>query len=739
MKKIILVIVSVLVILPSLLAITGNDAFSAIRTDHPRIWLTPEFKATLIDRYNRNTPTAQSLSSWCDNNINDDIGPYIDARCVSLLNSINYALMYQLTEDTRYAQRAVDMIEYAFDHPYGTYTINTWIDFNNFYTDRYLVPATALVFDWCYDWMSSTQRTRFSDLLDFWANRIIAEEPWGYFDPSNNYYYGHALAILSAGYAIHGHGYPDADRYIETARDIMLVEGIKYTRGEQIAWATMDNTTGRSNGGIWNEGTAYGNVNNDFIFSCIAAVQSAETGVSYDFLENYTFPEEVIKFTLFGTYPEGDHFYSEGEAGLCSTDPKLRVPVLMAIYHAKGITDPNIRNYGQYWVENITVDWMSSYKMYHEFIWYDDQLPAINYSGNIPDYYYADGGQTLFWREGWGANDCWMAFRIGLLNSDHAHSGIGNFIISKGGYLARDKSTELNEAMLYSDSHHNLLFIPPNVDKKLYWGASEIDHLVFEDEYLYFSGDMTDVFLAQPSYRENTVAHKEREFFLLKNEKVIAIMDRGTTFDTGVDKVFQIYIPDQYSNDINYMRTSNGNADLLIHTAYPRDGVSSQVIPEEIPRLEIKTSESRLSKTFLHTLKVTDPNGVFNVSHVISSINGVVATAFQSGSNPWDYMISFSNDPEGDPPGENSFSLTYSGYSGHLKLYMLNMQDGTDYYVAGTIAVSSVTVTVSKNPFEGSSRHAANAEGMVIADIYFGEDPLPTPVPNGIGIESGNN
>ncbi|MCX5752639.1 MAG: hypothetical protein NTW97_03200 [Candidatus Krumholzibacteria bacterium] len=167
--------------------------------------------------------------------------------------------MYQLTANVSYANRAIAIIEYTFAHPYTGYTIDTWIEFDNFYTDRYLMPPVAIVLDWCYDVMTPTQRTTFASQLDRWVNDIITTQPWSWHDPSNNHYYGHMWAILTAGYAIYGLN-ANAQAYVDYARGTMLDQAIKFTKDEPILWDMWGANVGRAKGGMWSEGTSYGSV-----------------------------------------------------------------------------------------------------------------------------------------------------------------------------------------------------------------------------------------------------------------------------------------------------------------------------------------------------------------------------------------------------------------------------------------------------------------------------------------------
>jgi hypothetical protein len=700
-------------------------ARAAVRTEHPRIWLTPEFKTALQARLARNTTNARNLRSWCDGHMTDDLSSYVGSRATEVLKAINHALMYQLTGDAAYANRAVQIIEYVLAHPYTGYTANTWIEFDNFYTTRYLVPPVAIVLDWCYDAMTPAQRTAFANQLDWWANDIMTSSPWAWHDPSNNYYYGHMWAILSAGYAMYGLN-ANAQTYIDYARGTMLDQAIKFTKDEPIMWDLWGSSVGRAKGGQWNEGTSYGCVNYEFLGSCVLAAKSAE-GLAY---ADFVFPNEAIKYFIYAKHPTGGRMYSDGDGAAGGIDATVRIPVLFNIALATGDT----RGYGKYWVDTYTTicDW--SYKLYNEFLWYDDQLAAMNYGGAIPDCYYLEGTQVLYWRSNWTTDGIWLAMKLGTLNTDHAHNGLGNLMIYKGGFLATDYAVETGDGMAFSDLDHNVLYIPPGDDKKLYWGASSLEHLVNTANYVYFAGNLSGPYLAQPSYRNNTVTRKEREIVIIKPENVVAVMDRGTSTDTAHDKVFQMYLHNQAVVSGADYRSSNGSADLVIHRAYP-SGSSVTLDTHGAPRLSITTAAAQLSKSFLNLLKVTSPGGAFTAPQATASIPDVAAAAFAGANDPVDYLAVFSTDPEGDPTTATSFSISFTQSHSAVRAYLANLSPNTAYYIGGSTAGATGTVTVSRTMISGAVAHQSDADGFIFCEVNLGEAEQPPPPPHPVGID----
>lgn len=720
-------IVAFLIIVSTIL-LSASFLSATVKTTHPRIWLTDERKAVLIERFNSNTIAAQNLASWCDGHIYEDLSGYTESRSIPTLKAINYALMYQLTGDTDYADRAIEIIEYLFAHPYSGYTIDTWIQFDHYYSDRYLMPPVAIVLDWCWDHMSSIQRNSFISQLDTWAADLMAGNAWAWEEPSGNYYFGHMWAMLTTAYALHGH-VTGGQSYLDRAL-LMLGEGIKYTKGEDCIWGYMGNYTGRSNGGLWNEGTSYGCVDNEFISAAVLAVRSAEPDKENYPESGFPFPNEVIQFYIHALYPSGDHTYSDGDGATWSgVGPTTRVPILLCT----ALADPQWASYGKYWLDAHTTPSTWDYKLYLEFMWYPEEVAPADYRPAIDKHYFARGSQVLFWRSGWDVDDTWMAFRIGVLNTGHAQNGLGHFIVYDKGNLVVNKADITNNGMEIGDVHHNVLFVPPVEEKRLYWGCSEIEHLEDNPFYLYLAGDMSPVYNAQPDYRNNTVDVKEREFFILKEEKILLVMDRGRSFDPSVDKTFQLYLHEQAVASGSDYRVSNGSSDLIVHTAYP-DDASVGLDTYGVPRMRVTTAASELEKTFLHLLKVTGPGGSLQTFGVDATGANMIGTVIDGDNLNYDYLVMFSNDIAGGPVTEEIFRAVFTSFGNYIVGYVLNLEPNTEYYYSDSHAGLSVELVISKNDLGADGPVVSSENGVLILGIQPGENPAPPPPPGGMGI-----
>ena len=466
-------------------------------------------------------------------------------------------------------------------------------------------------------------------------------------------------------------------------------------------------------------------MDSELLCSVVHLVDSAEN-ITYP---EFTFPNEEILFRIYYKIPKGNYIYSDGDGGLGILRTTMRVPMLLVTSLATG----EVKNFGQYWINNYTSNTTLEYKLYNEFIWYDDTLEAVDYRDKLGDYYFTEGTQTLFWREGWGEDDCWMAFRLGLLNNVHGHNGLGNFVIFKGGYLATDKAVELNSTELISDLEHNVLYIPLVEDKRLFWGESKVKYLVSTNDYLYYAGDMSDVYLAQPSYRNNNVLHKDREFLLLKKELIMAILDRGESSDPSYDKIFQIYLHNDVNAQDNYYRTYNGFNSLLILPAYP-DNAQGSIDTYGVPRLRITSATQSRGKVFLNILKVAGEQELLYSAKVTSNMSEIASVLIRGTKEDKDYLIAFSSNLYGGPIIPNDLTLEFIRFNNSIRCYLVDLEPNTEYYIKFYPQGSNTELHISKEVIPEGYSLSSSENGILMFDYNIGGEDQPVLPPTGIKI-----
>ena len=165
-----------------LACIANAGSGQTVSSAHPRFWLTPARLAKLKNFAGRNTRRWQNVKTAAD-------------KALTLSGSIDYAyipvlgIAYQVTGDTRYANRAITAL---MSEAVSTNTLTT----DSYYNFRFGIPNISAGYDWCYDQMTTAQRQQVAKWLMDRADNVWSETNparaggWGLDDPTGNYFYG---------------------------------------------------------------------------------------------------------------------------------------------------------------------------------------------------------------------------------------------------------------------------------------------------------------------------------------------------------------------------------------------------------------------------------------------------------------------------------------------------------------------------------------------------------------------
>jgi len=231
---------------------------------HPRLWLTAAKLESLQARAARNTAEWDAMKDWVDSHMTTDPRSWQGTTSSRVsgytLAAISHSLVFQVdpTHPRAQAQRAYNLLiaidsiavrNSIGDEPeYDAITVVS--EHDSGYNSRRIVYGAAITYDWCYDSLSVGQRNRLRDLLTAWTRAWYLRreaEPDGSscFDPGNNFFGGHMIAMISAGYALYYEN-TDADsiwakRAISYGRDTMLVESEKAVLGHKQIWDRYGN------------------------------------------------------------------------------------------------------------------------------------------------------------------------------------------------------------------------------------------------------------------------------------------------------------------------------------------------------------------------------------------------------------------------------------------------------------------------------------------------------------------
>ena len=114
------------------------------------------------------------------------------------------------------------------------------IEPDNYYPTRYLGPAIAAIYDWCYPTLGPTRRSQMVTLMNAWFDDVKANAYQRNDHPDGNYFWGHAAAAAWMGYATFGDN-PRAQEMIDWARTRFDGTASPLVTGDQIPqnWITQ--------------------------------------------------------------------------------------------------------------------------------------------------------------------------------------------------------------------------------------------------------------------------------------------------------------------------------------------------------------------------------------------------------------------------------------------------------------------------------------------------------------------
>lgn len=195
-----------------------------VKQQHPRILITPQIQNDLTSRAQTQDSRWLALKTKADNLLNQQIIEYKSATAGNWYNSGIFwynsgqtwyeaahtlSLAYKASGSYVYAQKAMDLADEMVraqndpdnNPPLGISPIAR----NNAQTSKWVAPAIAVIYDWCYDVIPANKRTEYINLMNTYfgfmrngTNSSVQEKNG---PPSSTPYIGHVSAAAWMGYA----------------------------------------------------------------------------------------------------------------------------------------------------------------------------------------------------------------------------------------------------------------------------------------------------------------------------------------------------------------------------------------------------------------------------------------------------------------------------------------------------------------------------------------------------------
>jgi hypothetical protein len=416
-------------------------------TAHPRIYLTPN-RARLSAALSSGSSAATRFKTIVDQ--------WVAGADIWGFSAWNAALIGQLTGNATYCTKAVAAIESQVVAAEAKIAANQAPEVAG---DSYLgvgdmIGDLALVYDWCFDQVSASQKTRWLRYADQtvwnvwhnttakWGTATIPWTGWATNDPSDNYYYSFLRATMLLGLAAKGED-SQADAWITEFHDTKVMNQLVPEFNSDLV------------GGGSREGTGYG-VAMRRLFELYDLWKST-TGETIGNATPHT--RYSLLSALHQLMPTRDRIAPTGDQSRDST-------AAFFDYH---------RNYLQELIQEYPNDTLakraktqlqgsslpemgSQFMLAYDFL-YDDSMVAAQPVDGLNTTYYASGIGELYSRSGWDTHATWVNLIAGPYTQSHAHQDQGSLMIYKDGWLAYDSVIDSHSGLPQETTAHGLVRI----------------------------------------------------------------------------------------------------------------------------------------------------------------------------------------------------------------------------------------------------------------------------------------
>ncbi len=396
----------------------------------PRLWLTAERRQAIETARQQNLPDWQAFKQLCDSMVDQDTDndPW-DLGWLPQNYTAPLALLWQLTGDHRYADRAVELmdsisLDLSDSGPYGGDP------------DHALWHYMGLTYDWLYDRLTTEQRQA-------WQVRLkqVSDRLWEAYNESNLFHDTDrnlltAMYHLTLGAALYGDDTAGAVTLLDRAwQGWSKGYGAARPNGELLE---------RCLGGVWPTGMQYLPATDGM---GIAGFQmTLQTACQYDINTQQPviapFWGNVIRSLVHLTDPSREHIAPTGSWENPTTileQPWLRRLVILAAFFAKRAGDGDMADLARGYLHAVGLDQVDINDPFSCLMFGDPQAPAVSpYTGpagkRLPLVRLAKEPDFLFFRDSWKTTANRGIFRgDGTLPVDHQTPDHGHFSLWRKG------------------------------------------------------------------------------------------------------------------------------------------------------------------------------------------------------------------------------------------------------------------------------------------------------------------
>lgn len=448
----------------------------------PKLLWSPEQQAVWNRMREQNHPWFQYLKA------NGDVSGTRDARYGDYGQWAT--LMYQVTGDEKYAEKAWYQITHGFNG--GSFLGGKGVPTNNGNFTREYMMDFVWMYDWLRPWLTPEKRSLYIASLNNWADIVLAKKPasvdengvehiWTVrlsdSDQQTGDYFGVAFLDLATA-----EDNPRAGQFLREP----IVGGLVSSSNEQET--TIRNAIRyyceKSEGGYWLESSEYN------VGTLRLLVQGAEgikmlTGRDY-FPEVTALERQIAHALIHDLTPDLKQAFEWGDVQEIRTLYTMRRMTLAGMLAGILADDPESGPYIHQAFDEIAVKDKGQAKPWPPlFLFYNPYAPKADWRTVFPKAYYARGMGMMMFHNGWGeADSFFVAHMSPHLNVDHEVRHFGDFQLYRRGEWAL--THPLQYGYDYSDCTNSILFgglSTPEEDRGVV--AQEAGS---KDDYVYLAG-----------------------------------------------------------------------------------------------------------------------------------------------------------------------------------------------------------------------------------------------------------
>ncbi|HVK82653.1 MAG TPA: hypothetical protein VM513_01030 [Kofleriaceae bacterium] len=527
--------------------IDDDDTAPTYPTQHPRIYLGPN-KARLQASLQANGPAAsrfkQSVDQW------------VSGADLWGFHAWNAALMGALTGTQAYCTKAIADVDAQVTAAEARIASNQApaVAGDSYLGVGHMIGDVALVYDWCFDAVSASQRMRWINYANQavsnvwnpttakWGTATIPWTGWSVNNPSNNYYYSFLRATMLLGLATKGEN-PNADQWITQFRDTKIM-------GQLVPAFTADLIGGGSR-----EGTGYGTAMRDLfeLYDWWHATtgEKLHTKTSHARQSLRAFVHQMVP-TLDRFAPTGDQ--SRDATAALFDYQRAYLQVLIKLFPDDPMAGP-----AKQMLASSSVPQMSQAFMRVSDFLYDNAEVQAKPADALNTTYYAPGIGQVYTRSGWDKGATWLNLIGGPYTESHAHQDQGSLMLYKGGWLVYDAVVESHSGIDQEVTTHSLVRIDSGGQKvkQIASTMSKLEALKTGNKWTYAAADVT------AAYKGNAAVQLvQREVVHLKPD-VVVVFDRVKSA-SGTTQTWQLAVPTAPSINGNTATISNAGHQLKV-------------------------------------------------------------------------------------------------------------------------------------------------------------------------------